>query len=109
MISRRVTAGVLLLLATAAQAQKPLTYFDRAAYVTCREVDAMSIEVRATLTGFLIQHAAQMRSVPVPNGDHRAQVEGLIRGGCVLSPEAHFYTIVDRAIVTQDVRLPRRQ
>jgi hypothetical protein len=101
-------ASGLLLLATAAPAQRPPSYFDRAAYVTCREADAMSPDVRTTLMSYLTQHAAQVRGVMVPNDDRNTEIAGLVRGGCTLSPDAHLYTIIDRAILTERSRLPRR-
>jgi hypothetical protein len=108
MTAKPLPAFSLLFLASVAQAQRPPTYFDRAAYVTCREADAMSSEARTTLMGYLTQHAAQVRGVTVPNDDRGSEIAALVRGGCTLSPDAHLYTIIDRAILTERSKLPKR-
>ena len=53
-----IAAGGLLAVATVAQAQQSPTYFERGAYVTCREAHAMTPEARKTLAGYLAEHAA---------------------------------------------------
>ena len=109
MISRIfVTAGALLVVASVADAQAPPTYFERAAYVTCREAQAMSPEARKTLAGFLAEHAAQRRGLTVPNDERGAQIAYLVRGGCTLAPDAYLFTVIDRAIQAESAKLPKR-
>jgi hypothetical protein len=103
-----VTASALLIVATAAHAQTPPTYFDRAAYVTCREAQAMSPEARKTLAGYLAEHAAQHRGVTIPNDDRGTQIAYLVRGGCTLAPDAYLFTVIDRAIQAEIAKLPKR-
>ncbi len=110
MISKSfVTAGALLLLATAAQAQMPPTNFDQAAYITCKEAHAMQPEARKTLAIFLAEHASRYHGVTVPDGPQGAQVAYLVRGGCTLAPDAYLFTVIDRAIIAEMAKLPKRQ
>jgi hypothetical protein len=67
-------ANGLLALASVAQAQQSPTYFERAAYVTCRDAHAMTPEARKTLAAYIAEHAAQFRGVTIPNDDRGAQV-----------------------------------
>jgi len=103
-----LTTSALLILATSAYAQKPPTYFDQAAYVTCREAQAMSPDARKTLAGYLAEHAAQRRGLTVPNDDRGTQIAYLVRGGCTLAPDAYLFTVIDRAIQAESAKLPKR-
>jgi hypothetical protein len=110
MISRSfVTAGALLLAATAAQAQMPPTNFDQAAYITCKEAHAMQPEARKTLALFLAEHASRYHGVTIPDGPQGAQVAYLVRGGCTLAPDAYLFAVIDRAIIAEMAKLPKRQ
>jgi hypothetical protein len=110
MISRSfLTAGALLLVATAAQAQMPPTNFDQAAYITCKEAHAMQPEARKTLAVFLAEHASRYHGVTIPDGPEGAQVAYLVRGGCTLAPDAYLFTVIDRAIIAEMSKLPKRQ
>jgi hypothetical protein len=91
-----IAAGGLLAVASVAQAQQSPTYFERAAYVTCREAHAMTPEARKTLAGYLAEHAAQHRGVTIPNDDRGTQIAYLVRGGCTLAPDAYLFTVIDR-------------
>jgi hypothetical protein len=103
------TAGALLLVATAAQAQMPPTNFDQAAYITCKEAHAMQPEARKTLAIFLAEHASRYHGVTIPDGPQGAQVAYLVRGGCTLAPDAYLFTVIDRAIIAEMSKLPKRQ
>ncbi|MGZ3341945.1 MAG: hypothetical protein ACXWLB_07025 [Reyranella sp.] len=110
MISKSfVTAGALLLVATTAQAQMPPTNFDQAAYITCKEAHAMQPEARKTLALFLAEHASRYHGVTIPDGPQGAQVAYLVRGGCTLAPDAYLFTVIDRAIIAEMSKLPKRQ
>jgi hypothetical protein len=110
MISRSfATAGALLLVVTAAQAQMPPTNFDQAAYITCKEAHAMQPEARKTLAIFLAEHASRYHGVTIPDGPQGAQVAYLVRGGCTLAPDAYLFTVIDRAIIAEMSKLPKRQ
>jgi len=110
MISKSfVTAGALLLAATAAQAQMPPTNFDQAAYITCKEAHAMQPEARKTLAIFLAEHASRYHGVTIPDGPQGAQIAYLVRGGCTLAPDAYLFTVIDRAIIAEMAKLPKRQ
>jgi hypothetical protein len=104
-----VTAGALLLVATAARAQMPPTNFDQAAYITCKEAHAMQPEARKTLAIFLAEHASRYHGVTIPDGPQGAQVAYLVRGGCTLAPDAYLFTVIDRAIIAEMSKLPKRQ
>jgi hypothetical protein len=101
--------GALLLAASAAQAQMPPTNFDQAAYITCKEAHAMTPEARKTLALFLANHAARYRGVTIPDGPVGAQLAHLVRGGCTLAPDAYLFTMIDRAILAELSKLPKRQ
>ena len=103
-----IAAGGLLAVASVAQAQQSPTYFERAAYVTCREAHAMTPEARKTLAGYLAEHAAQFRGVTIPNDDRGTQIAYLVRGGCTLAPDAYLFTVIDRAIQAEIAKLPKR-
>jgi hypothetical protein len=110
MISKSfLAAGALLLVATAAQAQMPPTNFDQAAYITCREAHAMQPEARKTLAIFLAEHASRYHGVTIPDGPEGAQIAYLVRGGCTLAPDAYLFTVIDRAILAEMGKLPKRQ
>jgi hypothetical protein len=102
-------AAALLLVATAAQAQLPPTNFDQAAYITCKEAHAMQPEARRTLAIFLAEHASRYHGVTIPDGPQGAQVAYLVRGGCTLAPDAYLFTVIDRAIIAEMSKLPKRQ
>jgi hypothetical protein len=104
-----VTAGALVLVTSAAQAQMPPTNFDQAAYITCKEAHAMQPEARKTLALFLAEHASRYHGVTIPDGPEGAQVAYLVRGGCTLAPDAYLFTVIDRAIIAEMSKLPKRQ
>jgi hypothetical protein len=104
-----LAAGALLLAATAAQAQVAPTNFDQAAYITCKEAHAMQPEPRKMLATYLANHAAAYRGVAIPDGDLGAHLAHLVRGGCTLSPDAYLFTVIDRAILAELTKLPKRK
>lgn len=83
--------------------------FQQAAYVTCREAHAMPVDQRRQLAIFLAEHAARVRGVMIPDDERGGQIALLIRGGCTLSPDAHLFAVVDKAIVAESSKLPKRQ
>lgn len=107
----RITLGAILLaLAPAvAQAQGSALTFDRAAFVTCKQAHDMASEPRTALAMFLAEHSARRRGVAVPTGDMGAHLGYLVRAGCTLAPDAYLYTVIDRAIVAEQAKLPKRQ
>jgi len=100
-------AGVLTLcLAGTAEAQS--LNFDQAAYITCREAHAMTPDARTALAVSLAEHSARTRGVVIPQGDHGAHLALLVRGGCTLAPDAYLFTVIDRAILAEKDKLPKR-
>ena len=99
--------GALFAMSAGAQAQP--TNFDQAAYITCKEAHAMNPEARKTLAVYLADHAARYRGVVIPDGPIGAQIGHLVRGGCTLAPDAYLFTVIDRAIVAEMSKLPKRQ
>ena len=97
-----------LFLAGAAQAQMPPLNFDQAAYITCREAHAMNPEARKALGMYLGEHAARYRGVVIPDGQQGVELALLVRGGCTLAPDAYLFTVIDRAILAEKDRLPKR-
>ncbi|MFZ5778595.1 MAG: hypothetical protein ACOY4R_00120 [Pseudomonadota bacterium] len=105
-----VAAGVALLLAAgSAHAQMPPLNFDQAAYITCKEAHAMTQPARRALAEYLAEHSARYRGVVIPEGPLGEQIGYLVRGGCTLAPDAYLFTVIDRAIVAEQSRLPKRQ
>ena len=110
MISRLIlAAGALVLAGTAPQAQLAPTNFDQAAYITCKEAHAMQPEPRKMLATYLANHAAAYRGVVLPDGEQGAQLAHLVRGGCTLAPDAYLFTVIDRAILAELPKLPKRK
>jgi hypothetical protein len=101
-------AGALLVASTAAYAQTAPLTFDQAAYVTCREAQAMQPEPRKALAVFLANHAASHRGVMVPDDERGSQLALLVRGGCTLAPDAYLFTVIDRALLAEAPKLPKR-
>jgi hypothetical protein len=87
----------------------PPTNFDQAAYITCKEAHAMTPEARKTLAIFLAEHASRYHGVVIPDGPPGAQIAYLVRGGCTLAPDAYLFTVIDRAILAEMSKLPKRQ
>jgi|SRR6188508_2062445 len=104
-----VAAAAVLLASGSAQAQVAPLNFDQAAYITCREAHAMQVEPRKTLALYLADHAARHRGVAIPDGEQGAQLALLVRGGCTLAPDAYLFTVIDRAIMAEMAKLPKRQ
>jgi len=100
--------AALGLAAPAALAQTAPPTFDRAAYVTCRDAQAMPAAQRSALAVYLADHAARYRGVAVPDGEAGAQLAHLVRGGCTLAPDAYLFTVIDRALAAEAGKLPKR-
>jgi hypothetical protein len=102
-------AAALLVRASAAQGQTPPTTFDQAAYITCREAHIMPPEPRKQVAILLAEHAARHHGVMIPDDQRGGQLALLVRGGCTLAPDAYLFTVIDRAIIAETDRLPKRQ
>jgi hypothetical protein len=89
----------LLLCAVGARAQSMT--FDQAAYVTCKEAQAMTPDARKALALYLADHAARHRGVTMPTDGRGGQIAYLVRGGCTLAPDAYLFTVIDRAILAE--------
>ena len=104
-----VAAGALLLAATGgAQAQTAPLNFEQAAYITCREAHAMQVDARKSLAISLAEHSARHRGVAIPDDERGGQLALLVRGGCTLAPDAYLFTVIDRAILAEKDKLPKR-
>ena len=109
MKTKTFAAAALLLVAGSAQAQMPPLNFDQAAYITCKEAHAMNPEARKALALYPAEHSARRRGVMIPDGPQGVDLANLVRGGCTLAPDAYLFTVIDRAIVAEQVKLPKRQ
>jgi hypothetical protein len=94
-----VLSALLLLCAVGAQAQSMT--FDQAAYVTCKEAQALAPDARKALALYLADHAARHRGVTMPTDARGTQIAYLVRGGCTLAPDAYLFTVIDRAIIAE--------
>lgn len=108
MIRNAIAAALLLLTTLPASAQTAPGAFETAAYVTCREAQALQPEQRRTLAVYLADHAARYRGVVLPEGEKGTQLALLVRGGCTLAPDAYLFTVIDRAIQAEMAKLARR-
>jgi hypothetical protein len=102
-------AVALLALGSGAEAQNAPLNFDQAAYISCREAQAMNVEARKSLAIFLAEHSARYRGVAIPDDERGGQLALLVRGGCTLAPDAYLFTVIDRAIQAEKDKLPKRQ
>ena len=100
--------AALLAAATAAQAQTAPLNFEQAAYITCREAHAMNVEARKSLAIFLAEHSARYRGVSIPDDQRGGELAMLVRGGCTLAPDAYLFSVIDRAILAEKAKLPKR-
>jgi len=100
--------AAVLAIATNAQAQTAPLNFEQAAYVTCREAHAMTREARTALAVSLANHAARYRGVVLPDDVRGGELALLVRGGCTLAPDAYLFTVIDRAILAEKDKLPKR-
>lgn len=98
----------LLLVPIGVNAQSGQLTFDRAAYVTCREAQAMQPDARRQLAVFLAQHAARYRGIALPTDERSGQLGMLVRSGCTLAPDFYLFTVIDRAIVAEKANLAKR-
>jgi hypothetical protein len=101
-------AALLLCAASTAGAQTAPINFEQAAYITCREAHAMNAEARKVLAIYLAEHSARYRGVAIPDDERGGHLALLVRGGCTLAPEAYLFTVIDRAIVAEKDKLPKR-
>ena len=109
MTAKILVAAAVLAASASAQAQVPPLNFNQAAYVTCREAHAMQPQARQALAVYLADHAARYRGVAIPENEQGAQLAHLVRGGCTLAPDAYLFTVIDRALVAELAKLPKRQ
>ncbi|MBS0520664.1 MAG: hypothetical protein JSR90_18345 [Proteobacteria bacterium] len=109
-MTRRIllASSALLLTATVSHAQAQTLSFEQAAYVSCREAQAMQPEARKQLAVFLAEHSARHRGVILPDDNRGGQLAMLVRGGCTLSPDAYLFTVIDRAIQAETNKLAKR-
>lgn len=103
-----LVTAFLVVSSTGASAQTAAMTFDQAAYVTCREAHAMPPDQRTALAIYLAEHVARRRGVTIPDGPSGAQIGHLVRGGCTLAPDAYLFTVIDRAVLAEQSRLPKR-
>lgn len=101
--------GALLAAPAVAHAQAPRLSFDQAVYMTCRDAQVMQPEERKQLAIFLAEHSARYRGVSLPQDERGGQLAMLVRGGCTLAPDAYLFTVIDRAILAEKDKLPKRQ
>ena len=101
------TGVALLAFAATAQAQNAPMNFDQAAYITCREAQAMNLEARKSLAIYLAEHSARYRGVALPDDQRGGELAMLVRGGCTLAPDAYLFTVIDRAIIAEKDKLPK--
>ncbi len=109
MMRNTIAVGAILAaLAATTSANAQSLRFDNAAYVTCRDAQAMAPDARRALAVFLGEHAARHHGVAIPEDNRGGNLAMLVRGGCTLAPDAYLFTVIDRAIVAEMDKLPKR-
>jgi len=68
----------------------------------------MQPEIRRSLAVYLAEHAARRRGVAIPDNEVGAQLAHLVRGGCMLAPDAYLFTVLDRVFASELSKLPKR-
>jgi hypothetical protein len=101
-----LTAAALLASCTPTIAQN--LDFERSVYMTCREAHALDPGARRNIASMLAEHAARHRGVTIPNDERGAQLALLVRGGCTMAPDAYLFAVIDRALLAELPKLPRR-
>jgi hypothetical protein len=91
-----------------ADAQAPALGFDQAAYVTCRQAQAMTPDYRRAVATFLAETSARRYGVTLPEDARGGQIALLVRGGCSLYPDSYLYVVIDRAVQAERANLPKR-
>ena len=69
----------------------------------------MQPEQRKQVALFLAEFSARYRGVVIPDDQRGAELALLVRGGCTLAPDAYLFTMIDRAILAEKDKLPKRQ
>ncbi|WP_395710564.1 hypothetical protein [Reyranella sp.] len=109
MLRAILIGGSLAVMASGpALAQTTSFAFDQAAYVTCREAQALQPNARRALATFLAEHVARKHGVVIPESEMGAQIGYLVRGGCTLAPDSYLFTVIDRAVRAEMANLPKR-
>ena len=103
-----IAASALMMSSSAALAQTVPLNFEQAAYITCREAHAMNVEARKARAIYLAEQSARYRGVAIPDDERGGHLALLVRGGCTLAPDAYLFTVIDRAIVAEKDKLPKR-
>ena len=68
----------------------------------------MQVDARKSLAVSLAEHSARHRGVAIPDDERGGQLALLVRGGCTLAPDAYLFTVIDRAILAEKDKLPKR-
>lgn len=101
-------AVAVLMTILPASAQTQAWRFDQAAYLSCRDAQAMPPEARRVLALFLGEHAARHHGVRLPSDARGGNLAMLVRGGCTLAPDSHLFAVIDRAISAERDKLDKR-
>jgi hypothetical protein len=102
-------AALFVCIVARAEAQTSPTSFDQAAYLTCRETNAMPPEARKQVAVLLAERSARHHGVVIPDDDRGTQLAYLVRSGCTVAPDAYLFSVIDRAILAEQHKLPGRQ
>lgn len=106
---KAVAVAWLVSITASAEAQIAPTTFDEAAYITCREANAMRAYARKQVALFLAEHSARHHGVVIPSDERGAQLTYLVRSGCTVAFDAYLFSVIDRAVLAEQDKLPRRQ
>ncbi|MFI5000896.1 MAG: hypothetical protein ACHQK9_13535 [Reyranellales bacterium] len=91
-----------------AQSQPGTLRFEEAAYVSCRDAQAMTPVDRRNVAVFLAEHSSRYHGVMLPDGEEGTRLGQLVRAACTLYPESKLFGVIDRAIVLERDKLAKR-
>lgn len=92
-------AAVLLIITSAASAAEPAMPVKDAAYITCRQAQAMPPDQRKTLALDMLNRAAKYYNVAIYDSETIGEDLGyIIRAGCTIYPDQFLLPIISRAV-----------
>jgi hypothetical protein len=104
-----IAVVALVFVALGAQAQVAPTTFEQAAYITCREANALPADSRKQVAVLLAEHSARHHGVVLPTDQRGTQLAYLVKAGYTIAPDAYLFAVIDHAVIAEEGKLPRQQ
>lgn len=68
----------------------------------------MMPDARRSFATFLAEHSARRRGATIPEDARGGNLGMVVRGGCTLAPDSYLCSVIDRAILAELDKLPKR-